>query len=105
MDGDGHRAVGSVCNGDDCCDYDPHAFPGEKNLYDHPSVCGSFDYDCDGQQAPQTGIVNCSLGFFSCSGDGFKAATPCGSTQAYESCSWSWTSCDQKASLKTQACK
>jgi hypothetical protein len=105
MDGDGHRAKGGVCNGDDCCDLDPHAFAGQTSFFPTPDACGSFDYDCDGKESPEFDVVNCKLGFFSCNGDGFKSSASCGAAAAFEACNFAWTTCSQQESLKTQGCR
>lgn len=40
-------------NGGDCCDAGANAnlvFPGQERFFGVPSACGSFDYDCDGEE-------------------------------------------------------
>ena len=57
-DGDGHYTTTtySSCKGssrvspagDDCCDSDNRAYPGETTYYSSTNNCGSWDYDCSG---------------------------------------------------------
>jgi hypothetical protein len=72
-DGDGYGAmplihcdleaappVGYVETGGDCCDADANAHPGELAYFTTASLCGSFDYDCDGAEQPED--AHCQLG-------------------------------------------
>lgn len=60
--------VGYTLHSGDCCDNDPDAFPGQTTYFDVPSLCGTFDYDCDGENSPAltmdmeycTGDLHCS---------------------------------------------
>ena len=104
-DGDGHRAIGSVCLGDDCCDTDGRVHPGEKDFFATPSACGSFDYDCDGKESVEFGTVHCQLGFFTCSGDGFSAAAACGVNATFTTCSFAGLSCNTKDESRFERCR
>jgi hypothetical protein len=105
LDQDGHRSTSAECAGDDCCDYDGRAFPGQNGFFESPDACGSFDFDCDGRSTPRDGVVACKLGFFTCSGDGFKQATACGDNSAFVSCNFAVVTCSQSDSTRTQACR
>ncbi len=48
-DGDGYTTADG-----DCDDGDPDVHPGQTLFFDTPSNSGSFDYDCDGVEEPQT---------------------------------------------------
>ena len=41
---------GYVADNTDCCDADGSAHPGSTAWGEIPSECGSFDYDCDGEE-------------------------------------------------------
>ena len=41
-------ANGCTYDGDDCCDSDNRAYPGESTYYSSTNNCGSWDYDCSG---------------------------------------------------------
>lgn len=54
-DGDGYGvcpncgiAAGCTYDGDDCCDTDANANPGQTNYFSSVNACGSWDYDCSG---------------------------------------------------------
>jgi hypothetical protein len=102
-DRDGHRAMG--CGGDDCCDFDHDAHPGQTAYFAGPSACGTFDYDCDGRVDPEVGIASCALGFFACSGDGFASTTACGVLSHFTTCSWAGFSCNHTDGMRTQRCR
>lgn len=104
-DGDGHREMGNVCFGDDCCDVDANVHPGQTGYFATQSACSSFDYDCDGTASVESGTVSCKLGFFSCSGDGFAAPTACGVIARYETCSWAGFSCNTNDEMRPQKCR
>src|SRR6516162_9579868 len=46
-DGDGFRAMGSPCHGNDCDDDDPRAHPGASFLYDPPTEATLGDWNCN----------------------------------------------------------
>jgi hypothetical protein len=104
-DGDGHRAIGATCGGDDCCDYDGRAFKGQTAFFATPNVCESFDYDCDGKLTEEFPTVACKLGFFTCSGDGFQSATPCGQSNEFVSCNFAVVACGESKASKAQECR
>ena len=56
---------------DDCCDTDPNAKPGQTSYFEQPrTLCGGFDYNCDGQEEKQqeascvSGLCNAGVGWF-----------------------------------------
>ena len=105
QDGDGHKAMGPTCAGDDCCDIDANARPGQTLYYSSADGCGSFDYDCNGKVDEQYAAVSCSLGFFTCSGDGFATPVPaCGATGTYDSCNFGVFTCNQQGAARVQGC-
>ena len=104
-DNDGHRDVGNVCLGDDCCDVDSLVHPGQTDFFATRNACGTFDYDCNGSESVERGNVNCKLGFFACSGDGFAATTACGVTATYTSCGWAGFSCSHNDDMRAQRCR
>jgi hypothetical protein len=106
QDMDGHAARGG-CGGDDCCDTDARAYPGELAYYDGQDACGSFDYDCNGTDDPQYGQAGCKLDFLggSCSGDGFDKVIACGASGSYTSCSYAVFSCNTSGSTRVQGCR
>ena len=103
-DGDGHRAATPQCGGDDCCDDDGRAYPGEEAYITSPDACGSFDYDCNETIEPQYPVAVCHVAFLSCAGDGFAAQTACGETAPYETCAAAFT-CAGVSSTNTQGCR
>ena len=105
LDHDGHLAKGDTCGGDDCCDYDGRAYPGEQAYFDTANACGSFDYDCDGKTASRYPLEACKLGFLSCSGDGFAAQTACGTSSDYVSCGYNVFTCSQNKKPRIQPCR
>lgn len=44
--------TGYVTNNLDCCDLDDRAKPGQTVPLGSPNLCGTYDYNCDGQQKP-----------------------------------------------------
>jgi hypothetical protein len=106
QDGDGHLAAGAPCFGDDCCDTDPNAYPGQTAYFSTPSQCGGFDYDCDGASTPQYGLANCAWAGLGCAGDGFVAAAACGATAPFSVCaSTGLLTCAASVGSLTQACR
>ena len=104
-DHDGHRAVGGVCGGDDCCDSDANAFPGQTAFFASENACGNFDYDCDGKQAIQTPRAACHVTNFACVGDGFGSDTDCGDDEDFFTCDFAGLLCvPKKAPKKQQLC-
>jgi len=90
VDKDTYKAKGGTCGGNDCCDTDPKANPGQKGYFPSPDACGSFDYDCSGKLEPEyasniacggTGLTGCT------GGPGFVGADPgCGNSAVYGQC-------------------
>lgn len=108
-DSDGHKAMGAPCNGDDCCDIDFNAKPGQTMFFPTADFCGSFDYNCNGKDDPGmainitcggTGLTGCSGGsafqgnpacgtmgqFCTCMGSGALACTPQSCNSVTQSC-------------------
>jgi hypothetical protein len=105
QDGDGYPAVGGGCNGEDCCDTDPNAHPGQSAYFTQADRCGSFDYDCTGSIIPEYLQVNCQLVFGGCGGDGFEQPQACGATAAFSHCSLGFLGCATTSEMKTQGCR
>ena len=106
QDADGHASLGG-CGGDDCCDTDARAHPGDTAYFEDQDACGSFDYDCNGREDPQHGQAGCNLDFFggSCGGDGFASSTACGATGSYTSCNYAVFTCSTSSSTRVQGCR
>ena len=105
LDEDGYRAMGT-CGGNDCCDYDSRANPGDTTYYPTADACGSFDYNCDGQLEQQYATANCQLGFFTCNGEGFDKTPPaCGVPATFDTCDYNVVYCGTTQSSKPQTCK
>lgn len=106
QDGDGHLAAGGTCHGDDCCDTDAQAHPGQGSFFVQPDHCGSFDYDCDGNLTPEYGAVSCTWYGFGCSGDGFQSPAPsCGAAGTYETCNLGLFTCNTSNATRAQGCR
>jgi hypothetical protein len=105
LDEDGYRATGA-CGGNDCCDFDSRAHPGDTSYYAAPDACGSFDYDCDGKEEEKYGVGSCQLGFFVCNGAGFdKTAPACGVSATFDTCPYDVLFCGGDQTSVTQACR
>jgi hypothetical protein len=106
LDEDGYQAAGS-CGGNDCCDFDSRAHPGDTSYYATKDACGSFDYDCDGQNELQyTQTASCKLGFFACSGSGFDKAPPeCGVGATFDTCPYDVLFCGGDQTTVVQSCR
>ena len=105
QDGDGWLSMGPGCNGEDCCDSDPDAHPGQTSFFTRANHCDSFDYDCDGVVVPEYGQVSCQLAFASCTGDGFDQPQACGVSASFEHCAPGLLSCFTMNETKTQGCR
>jgi hypothetical protein len=106
LDQDGYKSSSDGCGGDDCCDYDSRANPGDTSYYSVADACGSFDYDCNGKLDAQYAQVNCQLGFFVCSGNGFDQAPPaCGVTATFDTCNDAVFVCTTSQSQVAQGCR
>jgi hypothetical protein len=90
VDMDTYKAEGAVCGGNDCCDTDNQAHPGQTSYFTAPDKCGSFDYNCSGSNEPQyPGNLKCGgTGATGCTGgSAFIGAAPsCGMTGLYGTC-------------------
>jgi hypothetical protein len=83
-DGDGEKSTD--CGGLDCADYDKRANSQAGFLLDSMPIIGprksgtpDFDFNCNGQQQKQFGVVACkSVVVLGCTGDGFTSDTACG---------------------------
>jgi hypothetical protein len=83
-DDDGEKSFD--CGGPDCADYDKRANSKAGFLLDSMSIIGprksgtpGFDFNCNGQQQKQFGVVDCvSVVVLGCTGDGFTSDTACG---------------------------
>ena len=106
QDGDGHLAAGPPCFGDDCCDTDANVHPGQTAYFTSASLCGGYDYDCDGASTPEYGVANCQWVGLGCTGDGFVSAADCGETAPFSVCaSTSVVTCAASVGSLTQACR
>jgi len=90
VDMDTYKAEGATCGGNDCCDTDNQAHPGQTSYFTAPDKCGSFDYNCSGSNEPQyPGNLKCGgTGATGCTGgSAFIGAAPsCGMTGLYGTC-------------------
>jgi hypothetical protein len=99
VDGDGYRATGALCNGNDCCDTDKSAHPGQTAYFPSADACGSFDYNCVNGEEPEypTSITCTGTGLTGChGGPGFIGAPACGQ-------SGPWGTCQGSGALACQA--
>jgi hypothetical protein len=103
QDGDGYIAEGA-CGGNDCCDTDPSANPGQVTFFTSADHCGSFDYNCNGRidyEYPTN--LSCSGTSFNCmGGSGFTGAPACGSLAPFCTCSPSGLGCAASCGMSTQ---
>ncbi|HEY3820381.1 MAG TPA: hypothetical protein VGL81_24620 [Polyangiaceae bacterium] len=91
-DGDGYKVEGvAACGtGNDCCDTDKLAHPGQMSWFTTADQCGSLDYNCNGTIDPEfasnikcggTGLLGCT------GGSAFVGPDPgCGNTGLYATC-------------------
>jgi hypothetical protein len=105
LDGDGYRAAGDPCGGDDCCDSDADAHPDQTGFFTQADRCNSFDYDCSGTLTLQYGQVSCGLDPSGCSGDGFAQPQSCGATALFEQCDLVGLVCVWAPTSMTQGCR
>jgi hypothetical protein len=89
FDLDTYKAEGGTCLGNDCCDTDSLAHPGQTLYYTTADKCLSFDYNCNGTLDPEypvnlkcggTGITGCT------GGSGFIGNPACGTSALYGTC-------------------
>src|SRR5690606_20836007 len=98
----------------DCCDIDDKANPANKSNYTTANECGSFDYDCDGDETPSaTQVGSCSGHAGACSGSegipGWSGGIPaCGKSGSHLECKTSAgsnPSCNGESSPRLQSCR
>jgi hypothetical protein len=90
FDQDTYKAKGATCGGNDCCDTDNKAHPGQTSYFTQADACGSFDYNCNGTNDPEfaanlkcggTGALGCT------GGSAFLGSDPgCGGSALYGTC-------------------
>jgi hypothetical protein len=120
QDGDGYK--NAMCGGNDCCDTDGNAHPGQTGWYAQQDACKSFDYDCDGKEEheypaslacgyvwslgciPSCSGTSCVCGGKACS-TGYVGPDPgCGVAAEYDQCQPANAfSCTPKAIAPSQA--
>ena len=83
---------GCTYDGDDCCDTDANANPGQTAYFTSTNACGSWDYNCDGSDTKHSlycdKISSCTNSNFTtldCYGEDAQTVTA-GGTNAYYSC-------------------
>ena len=105
LDGDGYLSAASDCGGNDCCDNDARAHPGQTSFFTTADACSSFDYDCDGKTEPEYAQVNCTIAIFACNGSGFEQAPPaCGVVATYDTCNLG-LGCYTSQTQEAQGCR
>jgi hypothetical protein len=105
LDQDGYRSMEGTCGGNDCCDYDSRANPGDTNFYTSTDACGSFDYNCNGKNDEKYAKASCSLDGLGCTADGFADSPPaCGVTATFDTCNYAVAFCYSSTSQAVQAC-
>jgi hypothetical protein len=109
QDKDGYKAKGGACGGNDCCDTDPNAHPGQTMFFTNADACGSYDYNCDGTiETEISTMITCTgLGVTGCSGGpGFTGDPACGTSAPYNQCQGSGLGCAAMSTMSaTQACQ
>jgi hypothetical protein len=101
-----------VTNNDDCCDYNAAANPDATDYKTITNGCGSYDWDCDGDETKQwTNTGSCGYCLTACCAEppGWRYSTEpdCGdyADWVYD-CSYSFpASCSKDYGAKTQACR
>jgi hypothetical protein len=105
LDQDGYRSKEGSCGGNDCCDYDSRANPGDTSFYTSADSCGSYDYDCNGSDDPEYAKVNCTIGVLVCNGSGFDDDPPaCGVKAQFDACNLG-VGCYTTKGNAAQACR
>ena len=102
--------VGYAATVGDCCDRDPNVFPGQTTAFDQASACGSFDFDCDGQEAPEAlnSHIRCGQWPDCGPGQGWERAAPatCGTPGPFvESCTRDGMSCRRTSGQRRLHCR
>jgi hypothetical protein len=111
VDGDGYLAMGPPCNGQDCCDDDRNANPGQTQFFTAADACGSFDYNCDGSLEAEYAInIACKgTGLTGCKGGpAFVGDPACGTQGSFaNSCTGSGALACQPGTttMQAQGCK
>lgn len=116
LDGDGHGdpslkrsvcgapPVGFVSAGDDCCDSDNRAFPGQKKGDSSPATCAEvgFDFDCDGTEELGWPFLSSGTCCLNTEQEGWEGAVPdCGETAQFTQCD---DLCEPASSAAKQRC-
>lgn len=102
---------GYVSNDADCDDMDPAAHPGQVAYFVVPTKgANNYDYNCNEvEEAEVSNLVACSVKGGNCVGDGWADEVPaCGVSGSFARClkgSGSTTTCTQKVTPQTQACR
>lgn len=109
-DGDGYKAQGGSCGGNDCDDNDPRANPSVATYvtYDATGKTHAGDWNCDGATKRQFNVnQNCGiLGGKSCAEiRGFTGDPTCGTSGKYIECAISGALCVESTSTtRIQGC-
>jgi hypothetical protein len=107
-DHDGYISNSAQCGGNDCCDTDPNAHPGQTDFFPSADGCMSFDYNCDGTLETEWGAFSCTPGVTGCTPtSGFVGGVPgCGVAEQWTgTCKNMVTSCQPGTTIsQTQAC-
>jgi hypothetical protein len=107
-DHDGYISNSAQCGGNDCCDTDPNAHPGQTDFFPSADGCMSFDYNCDGTVETEWGAFSCMPGVTGCTPtSGFVGGVPgCGVSEQWTgTCKNMITSCQPGTMTpQTQAC-
>ncbi len=79
-DCDNDTYMAMSCGGNDCCDTDPNAHPGQTSFFPSEDDCHSYDYNCDTMQEMEWGAFSCAPGVTGCTPtSGFVGGVPgCG---------------------------
>jgi hypothetical protein len=111
IDGDGYNGpqcpVGSSL-GPDCCDKDKNANPGDVAYYPMVDGCGSYDYNCDGQETKEWATFSCAYGLPCSEMAGYIGLPPgCGDPGPWaDTCVDGVLDCDAGSQApKDQACR
>jgi hypothetical protein len=88
-DGDGYLAEGA-CGGNDCCDTDHSAHPGQTGWFTTADFCGSFNYSCSssGVTYQYKNSLTCGgIPTTGCTGgSGFVGMVACGAMGPFATC-------------------
>ncbi|HEX3344640.1 MAG TPA: hypothetical protein VHS09_08700 [Polyangiaceae bacterium] len=89
-DKDGYLSNSAACKGNDCCDTDNRAHPGQGTFFTSTDACGSYDYNCNSKNDPEyLANLKCGgLGATGCTGgSAFISSDPgCGNSGLYGTC-------------------